>query len=177
MNRFAKLLWTIMSYCPLFIVITVLLLVDFLTAKAIISKPWWIISFGALSVIGFAGSLLLLLYAKKKVASTSLNVFGASSKDAELMGSMIAYLLPLLTIVFNEVNQIALICFLVIIALMLFLTKAVYINPIICFIGYRYYSVRTESGMSYTLITRQKRFNPKKVNEVKEIFPEIYLEV
>ena len=161
MNRFAKLLWTIMSYCPLFIVITVLLLVDFLTSKAIISKPWWIIPFGVLSAIGFVGSFLLLFYAKKKVASTSINVSGASSKDVELMGSMTAYLL----------------CFLVIIALMIFLTKAVYINPIICFVGYRYYSVQTESGMSYTLITRQKRFNPKKVNEVKEIFPEIYLEV
>lgn len=177
MNRFAKLLWTIMSYCPLYIVITVLLLVDFLTTRAIISKPWWIIPFGILSVIGVAGSFLLLLYAKKKVASGSINVSSASSKDAELMGSMTAYLLPLLTLVFNEVNQIALICFLAIIALMLFLTKAVYINPIICFAGYRYYSVQTEGGMGYTLITRQRRFNPKRVKEVKEVFPEIYLEV
>ncbi len=93
-----------------------LLLVDFLTSKAIISKPWWIIPFGVLSAIGFVGSFLLLFYAKKKVASTSIDVSGASSKDVELMGSMTAYLLPLLTLVFNEVNQIALICFLVIIA-------------------------------------------------------------
>ena len=166
-----------MSYSPLFIVITVLLLVDYLTSQAIISKPWWIIPFGSLSVIGVVAGFLLLRYAKKKVAPTSINVASASSKDAELMGSMTAYLLPLLTLVFNEVNQVALICFLVIIALMLFLTKAVYINPVICFIGYRYYSVQTESGMSYTLITRQKRFNPKNVKAVKEIFPEIYLEV
>lgn len=177
MNRFAKILWTIASYSPLYIVITIMLVVDFFTAKSIISTPWWILPFGIFSVLSICGSFFLISYARKHVATTTLNVVSASSKDTELLGSMTAYLLPLLTLVFNDVNQVALICFLMILAFMLLFTKAIYINPIICIVGYKYYSAQAESGMNYTVITKQRRFNPQKVKAVKEIFPEIYLEV
>ena len=166
-----------MSYCPLFLVITILLLVDHYTAKAINAPIAWTIGFGVATLLSAIGVFVLLHYAKKNIAPTTLKINGATSKDSELMSSMTAYLLPLLTLVFNEINQTALICFLAIIAIMLLLTKALYINPVICFHGYKYYSVQAESGMNYTLITRQKRFNPKNIKSVIEIFPEIYLEV
>lgn len=177
MSRFCKILWTVTSYCLLFLVITILLLVDYFTLKTITATPVWTIVFGSVSFLSLIGVFFLLHYVKTKVAPSTLKIVVASSKDGELMSSMVAYLLPLLTLVFNEINQTALICFLVIIAIMLLLTKALFINPILCFLGYKYYSVQAESGMNYTLITKQKRFNPKNIKAVIEIFPEIYLEV
>ncbi len=177
MNKFIRIIWTTMSYCPLFLVVAILLTVDYTTTKTISANATLMIVFWVVTVFSCVGSIALLILAKKIVAPTQINVLNASSKDTELMGSLTAYLLPMLTLVVEDVNNIALICFLVIIAIMLFITKAVYINPIIFFIGYKYYSIQTSSGMTYTLITRQKRFNPTAVKAVIEIFPEIYLEV
>ena len=65
----------------------------------------------------------------------------------------------------------------VIIIIMLLWTKAIFVNPIVYFLGYRYYSIQAESGMTYTLLSNQKRFNPKEVGAVIELFDEIYMEV
>lgn len=177
MNKFTNILWTIFSYCPLYIIIDALLWIDFFTASKLTLGLFWNWFFLDLILISILGTVILIYYAKHKISRTSFSVSSGSSKDLELMSSMTAYLLPLLTLVFNEVNQTALICFLAIIAIMLIITKAVFINPILCFAGYRYYSIQAESGVTYTLITKQKRFNPKKIKNMIEIFPEIYMEV
>lgn len=177
MNKFMRFLWTIFSYCPLYITIDILLWVDYFTSQKISSNiilSWVFLGIVAISILG---TISLVIYAKKHVSKTSFTIVSGASKDLELMTSMTTYLLPLLTLVFSEINKIALICFLVIIAIMLIITKAVFINPILCFSKYRYYSIQAESGVTYTLITKQKRFDPKKIKSLIEIFPEIYMEV
>ena len=90
---------------------------------------------------------------------------------------MMAYLLPMITLSLDSVNIWLSIALIVIIIFMVIWTRAVFHNPIVYLLKYRYYTVQAQSGMSYTLITNQRRFNPLEEKTVIELFDEIYLEV
>lgn len=177
MNKLQKILWTIFSYAPLILVCGVAVLIDSLTIKQITEQIWIgivTIVFG-LACIPFCYGLLVL--AQRKLPKAKLAVNTASPRDTSSLSSMIAYLLPLVTLSIADVNLWALCAMVVLIVIMLLWTKAIFVNPIVYLFGYRYYAIQVPSGMSYTLLSKQKRFNPKSVGVVIELFDEIYLEV
>lgn len=177
MSKLIKILWTVISYAPLMLVCGIALFIDSLTAKQVTGKIWigcLVFGIGLLCVLACCW---LLAFAKKHLSKSMLSVVSASPGDTNSLSSMIAYLLPVVTLSITDVNLWVLCAMIVLIILMLLWTKAIFINPIVYFWGYRYYEVQVSSGMSYTLLSRKKRFNPKEVGAVIELFDEIYLEV
>lgn len=177
MSNIVKIIWTFISYAPLYCVLGITIIIDSQT-KQQLTNMWWIgliLIIIAIFCCGICG--LLLKFSKKKLGKTKIYVVGASSDDSGTMSSMIAYLLPLVTMTFAEINVWILVALIVVIVLMLLWTKAILVNPLVYIFKYRYYSVQTNSGMTYTLLSKQKRFDPKKVDQVIELFNGIYMEV
>lgn len=177
MNRFSKILWTITSYAPLMLVCGIALLIDSLTTKQITSHIWIGCIALVMGVICIPICAKIISSAKIKLPKSRLQVMSAAPGDTSSLSSVIAYLLPVVTLSIADVNIWVLGAMIVIIIIMLLWTKAIFVNPIVYFLGYRYYSIQAESGMTYTLLSNQKRFNPKEVGAVIELFDEIYMEV
>lgn len=177
MSNFAKLLWTIVSYAPLYFVMGIMTIIDSVTVQQI-TTFWWIgLILLIITIISLLVFFFILKYARKNISTERMNIVSASSGDNSTMSSMIAYLLPLVTTTFGDINIWALVALIVVIMLMLLMTRAVFLNPLVYLFGYRYYNIQVQSGMSYVLLSKEKRFNPKEEKKVIELFIGIYMEV
>lgn len=177
MSKTIKILWTIISYAPLMLVCGIALIIDSLTTKQITEYVWIGCVILAIGVICIPLCKCLLTLAKTKLAKSKLSISSAAPGDTNSLSSMIAYLLPVVTLSIADVNLWVLLAMVVIIILMLLWSKAIFTNPLVYLFGYRYYEVQAQSGMTYTLLSKQRRFNPKAVETVIELFDEIYMEV
>lgn len=177
MSKTMKIIWAFISYAPLYGVVGIAMIIDSQTRKQI-TDQWWI-GFVTITIAAlcFLVCGVLLKFAKSKLYTTKLYVVSAESDDSSTMSSMVAYLLPLVTMTFAEINVWILGALILIIVLMLLWTKAILINPLVYIFNYRYYSVQTNSGVTYKLLSKQKRFDPAKVENVIELFNGIYMEV
>ncbi len=113
----------------------------------------------------------------KKLDKISFNIEEIESKDGTVASSIITYLLPLITITFTEINWIAFCGLIIVMALLLFGTRVVLLNPMLYLFGYKYYSIKANSGAKYTLISRQKKFNKNNKKIMVEIFDDIFIEL
>ncbi|MCX4384213.1 MAG: hypothetical protein OSJ39_00265 [Clostridia bacterium] len=177
MSKFVKIIWTVTSYAPLMLVCGIALFVDSLTIKQITGDLWIGCVVFAIGVVCIPICFGLLALAKKSLPKSKLVINATSPGDTNSLSSMIAYLLPVVTLSITDINLWVLCAMIFIIILMLLWTKAIFVNPLVYLFGYRYYDIQASSGMSYTLLSRQKRFNPKAVEMVIELFDEMYLEV
>lgn len=177
MSKLMKLIWTVISYAPLYFSAGIALLIDSLTNKQISESVYYGLGLIILSLSCIPVCFIILDKAKKAISTTELKVNTAESGDANALSSMIAYLFPLVTLTVAEINVWIFWALIVVIVLMLLWTKAIFINPLVYFGQYRYYKVQADSGVTYTLLSKQRRFNPKNVKKVIELFEEIYLEV
>lgn len=177
MSKLVKLIWTITSYAPLMLVCGIAVFIDSLTSKQVTNQVWIgcvIFAVGFICIPLCGG---LCAFAIKHLPKSKLSIQAASPGDTNSLSSMIAYLLPVVTLSMSDVNLWVLCAMVAIIILMLLWTKAVFVNPLVYLFKYRYYEIQLPSGMTYTLISKQKRFNPQGVGAVIELFDEIYLEV
>lgn len=177
MSKPIKILWTVISYAPLMLVCGIAVFIDSLTTKQVTEKVWVGCLVFGIGIICIFVCRVLLAFAKKHLPQRKLSVISASPGDTNSLSSMIAYLLPVVTLSITDVNLWVLCAMIALIILMLLWTKAIFVNPIVYFWGYRYYDIQVSSGMSYILLSRKKRFNPKEVGAVIELFDEIYMEV
>lgn len=177
MSKLVKIFWTITSYAPLLFVCGIALFIDSLTSKQITDHVWIGCVVLGVGLLCIPFCLVIIILAKKNITQSKLKICSAAPGDNNSLSSMIAYLLPVVTLSIAEVNIWVLLAMVVIIVLMLLWTKAIFVNPLLYFFGYRYFEIQAESGMTYTLLSKQKRFNPKQEKTVIEIFDEIYLEV
>ena len=113
----------------------------------------------------------------KKLDIIQFDIEEIESKDGSVASSIITYLLPLITITFTEINWIAFGGLIIVMALLLFGTRVVLLNPILYLFGYKYYSIKAKSGAKYTLISKQIKFNKNNKKIMVEIFDDIYIEL
>ena len=177
MSKLVKIFWTITSYAPLLFVCGIALFIDSLTSKQTTDQVWIGCTILGIGLLCIPICLGIVKLAQKNIAQSKLKVCSAASGDNNSLTSMIAYLFPVVTLSIADVNIWVLLAMVVIIVLMMLWTKAIFVNPLLYFFGYRYFEIQAESGMTYTLLSKQKRFNPKQEIKVIEIFDEIYMEV
>jgi len=177
MSKWMKIIWTLISYAPLYFVAGIALLIDSLTIKQIANQIFYGIGLIIFAILCVPICFFILYKVKKKVSPTKLFVELAESGDGNALSSMIAYLFPLVTLTIADINIWIFWALVIVIILMLLWSKAIFTNPLVYFGQYRYYKVQASSGVTYTLLSKQRRFDPKKVKNVIELFDEIYLEV
>lgn len=177
MSGFIKFLWSLVSLIPLFFVLILVFFADYIWGKTLpYSLPFAIVCtilLAALLIIG----ILIIKCLIKKLNRISFEIEEIESKDGTVASSIMTYLLPLITITFNEINWIAFAGLVIVMLILLCLTRVVLLNPLLYFFGYKYYTIKAKSGAKYTLITRTEKFNKNNKKIMVEIFDDIYIEL
>lgn len=175
MSKLIKIIWSLCSLAPFLFVLSIVYGIDFFSKKELTSSLWPSIIFIGLVVLSFVLIKLLLWLSRKKLEPTHFPIKEIESKDQTAALTLISYLITISTV--NQITMPAFYAMIGIVLIMLITTKIVFINPLLYFFGYRYYKIKAQSGVFYTIISKTKRVNPDKIDNMVEIFSEIYLEV
>ena len=126
----------------------------------------WLIGVG----VGLVLLCLLMLISTRRLEHTCLSITSVESADTENIAIIVLYVVPLLEISFVQITW----QFIVpagVILLSLMITESSYnFNPLLNFLGWRFYRVGTDEGITYLLISRNKKIRstltPLKVREL-----------
>ena len=177
MSKFMKVVWALVALLPLVFVIAIISLADFFNGQAFCKTIWIAIILFIISIVDIIIFAIILQSSKKYLAKHTLKILEGETKDGEIATSLISYLLPLVSMTIADINVYALFGLLVVLLFLLICTRIIVFNPLIYLFGYKYYKIKVNGGVTYTLITKEKRFNPTKDRVVVELFAELYLEV
>lgn len=177
MSKFMKLIWSCISLTPLFIVLALVFLADWLWKKTFLySNVCFIICLSLVFVLIIA-FVFIMNHVIKHLEKISFGIEEIKSRDDTIASGMLTYLLPLVTISFAEINWVAFMGLIIVMAILISITRVVLFNPLLYFLGYKYYSIKAESGVKYTLITKNRKFKKGEQKSLIELFDNIYIEV
>ncbi len=159
MNRFAKLLLVSTSFAP---IILTYAFVNFISGGSHTTTISLIIV--VILLVFICLSLLRFSYNKLERQKICLNSIRTS--DGEVVGFVIAYLLPILSIASPSIDYkvIAFIAFMFLVVI--WTTNSYHINPLINFFGYHFYEVSADDNVTYLLLTKKEL---RKTSSIKTI--------
>ncbi len=108
---------------------------------------------------GISGLVWTLLYLKKanKLVPSREEVAEVSKRDSEVVGYIVGYLVPFVTVPFESLAQaLALSVFVLVICFIYVNSNMIYLNPTLGLLGYRLYEVTLEGGGTHFLVTRSR---------------------
>ncbi len=107
----------------------------------------------ALTLVLLLACYSLLNLSARKLQKEPFSVASADHSDGQLVGLLVAYAMPLLA---GPPKQMLapLVAFVFFLVLLLWKTQLVNVNPLASFLGYHFYQVKSESGMRYTLLSK-----------------------
>ena len=135
------------SYSPLFVILGIRAFRDNVIAAALL------IGLAALSV----AFLITFLSLMNQLAPHQVQVSEAQSRDVELIGYILTYLLPFLDISFSEFTSVVpLGLFILIIAVLYVNSNMIHVNPILNLLGYHILEIQSDDGKRSALICRRR---------------------
>jgi len=170
LNGFAKLLLVATSLSPVLGAVAV--------NQIALHRPWtswgpWLFA-GVLLIIA---CFLLLRYSERSAQDETISIIEFERNDKDVLAFLLAYLLPFLSSksMDFEGQWLTGAYILLIIFLVVSHTGAFHFNPVMALLGYHFYGIKTDGGVSQLLIYRGtlKRLN-QEVATVK-LAPHIYL--
>lgn len=128
----------------------------------------------ALSLIAATmGLVLLCLFviraARSQLEALQFPITSVKTADMEVVGFVLAYLLPLVSTTSETVNLPVLAFVLAIFFLVVWSTNSYHFNPLLGMLCYHFYEVTTESGVTFLLITRKDVRNSRSVGRVVQL--------
>jgi MFS family permease len=152
-SYFAKILLVGTSLSPILGAIAIRMLSE--------RRPWyswlpWLV--GAPLLVFFCW--LLLRYAAQAAQKQSFKIQTYENKDKEVLAFLIAYLLPFVSSqnLFSVGGWITGMYIFGIIFMVVAHAEAFHFNPLMALLGYHFYTVRSEEGMLYLLISKQELY-------------------
>lgn len=130
---------------------------------------WWGgAAYLAAAVLLTAGCAGLLSGARRKLEILPFEIESATTADREVIGFLLAYILPL---VLSQTGAVSLDSLTITFLLLLFAvvvwgTHSYDFNPVLGILNYHFYEVRTKGGIEYVLITRRKIVSVREVTKV-----------
>lgn len=128
-------------------------------------------------VSGCIAILLIILmrvafcYGRCNLPLITIEVTSISTNDKCILTYVISYVLPFASITLTDYNLHLLWGISAIIIVVAPLVKSAFPNPILFFIGYHYYTISAENGVSgYILISKRNIRNVKDVKKVRRVF-------
>jgi len=135
------------SYSPLFVILGIRALRE----NAIVAVL--LMGLAGLSV----GFLLTFLSLMRQLAPHQVRVSESQSRDVELIGYILTYLLPFLDISFSEFTSLVpLGLFILVIAVLYINSNMIHVNPILNLLGYHILEIHSEDGKTSALICRRR---------------------
>lgn len=148
MTKLAKLLLVLTSTAP---ILLTLAFVEFLS-----EKNWEIII--PLIVVVFlftAFCYYVLNQAPKKLEIFQVDSISIKPADNEIVGFVLAYLVPILNASYNEVNFTLMGFIYALFVVIAWNSNAYHFNPILGMLGFNAYEVTTKENITYVLLTRK----------------------
>lgn len=175
MSKFAKFLFVLTSLAPVLAAFGVKELIDL---EADESKAT------AYSLFAIAAILpilcwLLLVFAKKHLEQKELRITKFKTTDKEVLAFLIAYLLPLITKdTFDlEKNLWVTVFVFVILFFTIYHSNAFHFNPVLALIGYHFYEVESDTGMTYMMISKRAYIKQEQTVRYVKFSDYIFLEM
>jgi hypothetical protein len=116
----------------------------------------------------------ILKYASKELEILNFEITSVKTADIELVGYVIAYLLPFVTPAELNYSVLAFILFLLL--LIIWGTNSYHFNPLLSLIGFNFYEVTTKGAITFLLITKKDIRTTKDIHKVVQITNYIVLD-
>ena len=162
MNKFGKFLLVVTSLSPILIAYAVNSI-----SKGDKVAAYYFVLFG----IGFSIICpLILWYCKTQISVEVLKIKKVTSVDKQAIAFLVIYLMPLFadnTVDFGTHPWTAAYIVLTI-GMVIYHSNAFTFNPLLALLGYHFYEVESEDGMTYLLVTR-KLLNSTKRKEAEPL--------
>ncbi|WP_274363752.1 hypothetical protein [Paenibacillus thermotolerans] len=110
--------------------------------------------------------LLIMRTAKQRLETIAFPIQTVKTADGEVLAFLLAYLFPFTSLSTDVINETMLLFALVIILLVIWGTQSFHVNPILTLLGYHFYEVSTEGGITYLLISKRTLRNVKSINTI-----------
>jgi len=169
LNWLAKLLLTSTSLAPILLVYSWVLYSENNFCGAI----WLVICAVALVLL----MLSLLSYSKKHLERSTFKVTSIEAADREYITFILLYLSPLFTAEFGDLNWNILVPTIIIFIVVISTGYGYHFNPLLGLLGWHFYKVTTEEGVTYVLITRKELRTAKKCLTIGELTEYIVIEL
>lgn len=142
--------------CAILFIISILKMYDY---------TWSIIYF-IITILSALFAYVLIYLANRFLPPIPVKISAISPNDT-FYGYLFTYGIPLIVLVFNLDNIVSLVI-IVFVIVTLFLSNSSIPNPILRLLGFHFYTVDLNNGLSgYTLITKQQLIN---LSQVKTVF-------
>jgi hypothetical protein len=102
-------------------------------------------------------SFALLRVIDRYGAEETMKIKSVVHKDSQLLVFLVAYVLPLVYAEQEAVDVAALVVFLIIVTITLYRSDIVHVNPLLGLLGYHFFEVQSEDGVTRLLITTRGR--------------------
>jgi hypothetical protein len=106
--------------------------------------------------------LVVFMHTVRHLSSDKLEVAHAKHRDGDAFAYVATYLLPLLG--FDTAGwrgQLALLIFVIVLAVLYLQSHLFYINPLLSLAGYRLFEAETPSGRTLVLISKRRYLRPR----------------
>lgn len=112
---------------------------------------------------------IILYLSKNSLEKLPIVIEEIKSADNESISFILVYLLPLASKIENSINIPVLIFISFLFFIVVFTSNSYHFNPLLNFIGYHFYEVKVEGGVTYVLLTRESINNSKNIKSVSLI--------
>ena len=109
---------------------------------------------------------LIIEASKRQLQVISFSATSVRPADAEVVGFVVAYLLPLVSTSTGAFDYTVLAFVGVLLALVVWSVNAFTFNPLLTLLGYHFYEVASDNGVSFVLVTRR---NIRRATDLKSV--------
>jgi len=169
LNWIAKLLLTSTALAPIALVYAWVMYTD--------SKNWEAVGLVGLAILLVAIMLFLLSYTRKHLERSPFKVTSIEAADREYITFILLYLSPLFTAEFSNLNLDILIPTLVIFIFVISTGYGYHFNPLLGLLGWHFYKVNTDEGVTYVLITKKQLRSAKQCLTVGQLTEYIVIDL
>jgi len=169
LNTFAKLLLTATALAPVGCTYAFVYLLD---GEYVIAL---ILTLAAAALILLCQRLLSHL--RTEAERTKFKVTSVEAADRENIAFLILYVFPLLTTSVDALNWEVIVPVMVVFALVISSGYNYHFNPLLGLLGYHFFKVSTEEGVTYVLITKRQLRDTKDALDVAQVTEYIVIDV
>ncbi len=169
LNWISKLLLTSTALAPVLLVYAWVMYTD--------SKNWTALGLILLAAILVGIMLWLLSYCQKHLERSTFRVMSIEAADREYITFILLYLSPLFTAEFSDLNLNILIPTVMIFILVISTGYGYHFNPLLGILGWHFYKVNTDEGVTYVLITKKQLRSAKQCLKVGQLTEYIVIDL
>ncbi|WP_315118151.1 hypothetical protein [uncultured Clostridium sp.] len=162
LSKIAKVLLVSTSFSPVLLTYSFVLWLE--------NKPWMNIISPLIITIGLLVICMCLLkFAGENIQIIDFNINSIKTADGEVVGFLVAYLLPFVNFASNEINKKVLIFIFILFFIVVWGTNSYHINPLITLLGYHFYEVTTSNNITFLLLTKKDLRNTTSIKKVVQL--------